>query len=149
MKTLVKRTLVLATAAMCGCADAGTSPPAGLVGTLVIASYNGSTLPAHVDPQLGACGSMIVGGSLTTAEDGHVVFSQSYTTPCRTGSPVATESRTGTLSVAGTTITIALDPNILAPAQTYTGTLAGDELTLHAVNSSATPLAQTFVLVRR
>jgi hypothetical protein len=149
MKRLAKLTLVLATAAVCGCADAGTSPTAGLVGTLVLTSYNGAALPAYVEPRLGACSSMIVAGSLTTADDGHVVFSRSYTTPCITQAPPIAESRTGTLSVDGTTVTVALDANALNAPQVYTGTLAGGQLTLHyTVENRTSPLEQTFVLAR-
>jgi hypothetical protein len=150
MKGFVHLTLVLATAAVCGCADAGTSPTAALVGTFVLASYNGTAVPTYVEPRLGACSSMIVGGSLITAADGHVVFARSYSTPCTPGAPVNTEARTGTVSVAGAAITINLDANALNSAQTYTGTLAGAELTLnYTVANLTTPLDQVFVLVRQ
>lgn len=151
MKRFAQLTLGIAAAAMCGCADAGTSPLAGLVGTMRLAAYNGAPLPVHVDPRLGACGAMIVGGSLTTTSDGHVTFTRSYTTPCTTGSPVSTESRTGLVSVDGTAITVALDASSWGgPAEVYPGTLEGGQLTLHfTVNSLATPLEQTFLLVRQ
>ena len=150
MRRLPHVMLAVATFAAIGCQNADTAPIAGLVGTLALTSYNGSALPAYVEPRLGACSSMIVGGSLVTAGDGHVVFSRSYTTPCTTGSPVTAESRTGILSVAGTTVTVALDANLLNAAQVYTGTLAGGQLTLHyTVENRTSPLEQTFVLVRQ
>jgi hypothetical protein len=151
MKRLAQFTIAVAAVAACGCANADTAPISSLVGTLVLASYNGSALPAYLEPRLGACSSMIAGGSLTTAADGRVVFSRSYTTPCTPGSPsTASESRTGTLSVAGTTITVVLDANSLNAAQVYTGTLTGGELTLHyTAENRTTPLEQTFVLVRQ
>lgn len=149
MKRLGTLTLAAAAAALCGCGDAGTAPSAELVGTFVLVSYNGAALPAYVEPKLGACSSMIVGGSLTTTADGHTVFARSYTTPCLTQAPPTTEARGGTLSVAGTTITVALDANALNPPQVFTGTLAGGQLTLHyTVENRTTPLEQTFVLAR-
>ena len=140
--------MLLATAVMCACADAGTSPTAGLVGTFVLVSYNGAALPAYIEPRLGACSTMIAGGSLTTTDDAHVVFSRSYLAPCVSQAPAA-ESRTGTLSVAGTTITVALDANTLNGPQVLTGNLADGQLTLHyTVENRTAPLEQTFVLAR-
>ena len=153
MKRFAQLTIVVATVAACGCADAGTAgtaPPAGLVGTFTVASYNGDALPTHLNPTLGACSSMIVSGSLTTASDGRVVFTRAYTTPCVKGAPVATEARPGTVSVDGTAITIALDPDVLNAAQVYHGTLDGGQLTLrYTATSLAAPADQVFVLVRQ
>lgn len=151
MKRFAQLTLGIAAAVVCGCADAGTAPLAALVGTLNLTAYNGAALPAYVDPRLGACGAMIAGGSLTTTSDGHATFSRSYTTPCTTGAPLSTDVRTGMVSVDGTAITIALDPGSWgAPAEVYTGTLQGGQLTLHfSVTSLTTPLEQTFLLVRQ
>jgi hypothetical protein len=149
MKRFAHLTLVVAAAAMSACGDAGTSPTAGLVGTFVLASYNGAAVPTYVEPRLGACSTMIVAGSLTVADDGRVVFSRSYSAPCKAGAPVSTEPHAGTLSVAGTAITVVLDADALNAAQIYSGTLAGGELTLHnTVENRTTPLEQTFVLVR-
>ena len=146
---LARLTLIVATTAACACADAGTVPPASAVGTFTLASYNGAALPAYVDSRLGPCSVMIVAGSLTAANDGHVEFSRSYSPPCVQGQSVGTELRTGHLSVDGTTVTIALDADALNPAQVYTGTLQGGQITLYyTVNNLATPLQQTFVLVR-
>jgi hypothetical protein len=145
MKRFAQLAIGIATAAGCGGADAGTAPLAGLVGTLDLAAYNGAALPAYVFPNLGACSSMIVGGSLTTTTDGHVVFARSYVTPCTKNASPATETRTGVLSVEGTTITVALDADSFNPANVYTGTLAGGQVTLSDPTAS-TP--QTYLLVR-
>jgi hypothetical protein len=149
MKGLAHLTIAIATVAACSCADAGTAPPPALTGTLTLASYNGAALPAYIYPSLGACSSMIVAGSLTTAADGHVVFTRSYTVPCKTGSSAATETRTGVLSVDGTAITIALDGDALSPPQVFRGTLNGGQLTLqYSATDPAAPSQQTYLLVR-
>lgn len=150
MNRLALATITLAITAGCAAGDTSTGPvPSALVGTFVLTSYNGTALPAYVEPRLGACSSMIVGGALATTDDGHVVFSRSYTTPCLTNAPANVESRTGTLSVDGTTITVTLDANTLNPVQVYTGTLAGGQISLHyTVENRTAPLEQTFVLAR-
>jgi hypothetical protein len=150
MKRLALTMLTLAIAAGCAAGDASTGPvPPALEGTFVLTSYNGAELPAYMEPRLGACSSMIVGGALATSNDGHVVFSRSYTTPCRADAPPAVETRTGVLTAAGTTITVTLDADALTQAETLTGTLVGGELSLHhTVENRVVPLEQTFVLAR-
>jgi hypothetical protein len=149
MKRFAPLPLALAAVFTCGCGTADTAPIRELAGTFVLASYNGEGLPAYVEPRLGKCSSMIVAGSLTVTEGGRVVFERSYTAPCTPGASVSPEVRTGTASVDGTAVTVALDANTLNAAQVYTGTLAGGALTLHyTVENRTAPLEQTFVLER-
>ena len=152
MKRLAHLAFLLAAAA-CGGADAGTGPANGLAGAYTLTSYNGGALPAYLEPGLGPCSSKLVSGSLTGGEGGRIVFTRSYITPCVAGAPVAAVPNPGSITIAGSAVTITLDTNVLSPVPTvYTGTMSGDQITLQFAvpdRVSTNQLVQTFVLTRQ
>ena len=144
----MKRFAIVMVAALVACSDAVTAPPDVLGGTFTLRRYNGSALPAQIDPAFGACGAMLVAAAVADAEQGRVSFTESTRNPCRSD-PIATFVRSGDIARDGSTVTITLDENFGFPEQVYSGTMTGSSLTLTStVVYSTRELAQTFTFER-
>jgi hypothetical protein len=132
------------------CGTDATGPAAAISGSYLLRLYNGEDLPAYIDEAFGACGAMVVAGSLVIGVDGRANLTLSDTAPCAAGSPITATNRLGSVVVQGTVVTVTVDSDVTGGNRLYLGTLAGGVLTLnHQIDYGPRRLTQFYTFARQ